>query len=140
MNKPTSNTAWAIAETAKKIEAFESQRQSGWSYQEAPSSAIINSWMNAVHQWRQYLEQTGDEHEQHIEAIELHFSSLENMLKHQLEELQRHEDWLGRIQAYIESHPTTQPPPVRPASRVESPDMAPYKYRQIERNNGRGPR
>lgn len=140
MNKPTANTAWALAETAKKIEPLESQRQSGWTYQEAPSSAIVNSWMNAVHQWQLYLEQNGDEQWQHIAAIEHHFGVLEESLKYQLSEIQRLDAWLGRIQAYIESHPTAQPAPSRPAPGEPPPGMPAYKRTGIERNNGRGPK
>ena len=140
MNKPTANTAWAMAEFAKKVEPLESQRQLGWVYNDAPSSAIINSWMNAVHQWRIYLEQNSDEQEAHITALEQHVLAVEAVVKHQAEELRRHDDWLGRIQAYLESHPTTQPAPAKPSPSSPPPGMPSYKWDQIQRNQGRGPK
>ena len=136
MNKPTVNTAWAVAESSKKIEPLESQRQSGWVYQDVPSSAVVNSWMNGVHQWQLYLEQNGDEQGNHIAAIEQHFGVLEEALKYQLSEIQRLDTWLGKIQVYIESHPTSQSAPSRPAPNMPPPGMPPYKWGQIQRNNG----
>ncbi len=140
MNKPTANTAWATAESAKKVEPLESQRQSGWVHQDTPSSGVINSWMNAVHQWRSYLEQTVDEQEEHLDALEQHVVALEAVVKYNTDEIKRLDAWLGRIQAYIESHPTTQPAPSRPEPGTPPPGMPSYKWDQIQRNQGRGPR
>lgn len=78
MNKPTSNTAWAIAQTAKKVEPLESQQQLGWVYQDAPSSGVVNSWMNSVHQWQRYSERTGDEHEVELVDLRRAVASLEH--------------------------------------------------------------
>ena len=142
MNKPEANTAWAMAESAKKLEPLESQRQLGWVYKDTPSSGVINSWMNAVHQWRVYLEQTGDAQEAHIEALEQYVAQLEVVLKHQVEEIQRHETWLEQIQASLESHPTqpAQAAPAKPAILTPLPGMSSSKWAGIERNNGRGPK
>ena len=140
MNKPTANTAWATAEPAKKMEPLESQRQSGWVYQEAPSSSIVNSWMNAVHQWKLYLEDSSDEQEAHLNALEQHVVNLEAVVKYNTDEIKRLDAWLQRIQAYIESHPTTQAAPRRPEQSSPPPGMPKYKWDQIERNKGNGPR
>ncbi|MEI6806742.1 MAG: hypothetical protein WCK49_09605 [Myxococcaceae bacterium] len=78
MNKPIANTAWATDKSAKKVEPLESQRQAGWVYQDTPSSGVINSWMNAAHQWQVYLEQTGDEHEVELVDLRRAVASLEH--------------------------------------------------------------
>lgn len=78
MNKPEVNTAWANAESAKKVEPLESQRQLGWVYQDTPSSSVVNSWMNATHQWQVYLEQTGDAHEVELVDLRVAVASLEH--------------------------------------------------------------
>ena len=66
MNKPDLETTWAIDEFSRKMSPLESQRQQGWTYQDTPSSAVVNGWMYAVHGWQVYLEQTTDEQQLHI--------------------------------------------------------------------------
>ena len=80
MNKPTANTAWATAESAKKVEPLESQRQSGWVYQDTPSSGVVNNWMNAVHQCVLYFESFGDPRAE-IEDLKKRVKKLESELK-----------------------------------------------------------
>lgn len=126
MKKPITNTAWAIGEAAKRVEPLESQRQSGWVYQDAPSSGVVNSWMNAVHQWQVYLEQFDDQQEMHIAALEQHVLAMEGVIKHQAEETQRIWEWLEKHQVAPEKPPTRGP----------SPSMPSYKWDQIQRNNG----
>ena len=98
MNKPEASTAWATDKSAKKVEPLESQRLLGWVYQDAPSSGVVNNWMNATHQWRVYLEENVDAHEVELVDLRVAVTSLEQTVQKLIDHVNRIERLMPRPQ------------------------------------------
>lgn len=114
--KPTFKTDWAYGPEARLREPLESQRELGWTLNDAPASSVVNYWMNAVHLRLDYFENTLNELQEqvsrHATEIATHSDRLSGL-----------ETRVGAIEAFISELAEKTPREREPLLRI--PELRP---------------